>query len=582
MREASRKLTWFLAGAVLLLAACAPAPAPSISSSSSTGRPSGEPGRVKTIVLAVSNAVLVLPVAGSNTTSGGWQSVNELYAQGLVTSDRDVRRPVPRLASSVPSLENGSIEILADGRMKTTFPLRRDVTWHDGTPFSARDLLFTFELAKDPDVPQLNVEATSLMTTVEAPDDYTLVIWWKAPYYQADSIGLRAFWPLPRHLLEQPYRSLDPLGFTNLPYWTTEFVHLGPFRLAEFRAGSEIEFAAYDGYFLGRPKVDRLIVRVFNDEVALYSATLAGSVDILMDNSLGPDLGLDLKDAWDASGAGTVYLGTGTTRFLAPQFDPRVQEAAALLDPQVRRALLFAIDRPATSEVVQHGHREFVANSLLPPGDRMYDAVKAGFAQYAFDPARSRAFFGELGWNPSAEGSLVGPDGRPLSVRLWTTEGGDREIAILADYWKQVGVTVAEQYVIPGARVRDREYRSNYPGFETSAAGYGDSILNRVDSRQSAVPPNYSGTNRGHYINPRLDQLIDGYRQSIGVPDRERAARAISDFTADDLPVLPLYFNPTTPAVRKGIRALDDFNGGAEGAQLFGTFTRNAHEWDVE
>ena len=50
---------------------------------------------------------------------------------------------------------------------------------------------------------------------------------------------------------------------------------------------------------------------------------------------------------------------------------------------------------------------------------------------------------------------------------------------------------------------------------------------------------------------------------------------------ADDLPLLLLYFNPTTPAVRKGVKALDDFQGGAEGAQLYGTFTRNAHEWDI-
>jgi len=82
-------------------------------------------------------------------------------------------------------------------------------------------------------------------------------------------------------------------------------------------------------------------------------------------------------------------------------------------------------------------------------------------------------------------------------------------------------------------------------------------------------------------VNPQLDPLIDGYRQSIGVGDREQAARALSDFLADDLPLLLLYFNPTTPAVRKGVKALDDFQGGAEGAQLYGTFTRNAHEWDI-
>jgi peptide/nickel transport system substrate-binding protein len=573
-----RNAGWLLVGALLVLAACAPPSTPARGDTAASA--SGASARAKTINLAVTNAVLVLPIAGSNTTSGGWQSVNELYAQGLVTSDRDVRRPVPRLAARVPTLDDGSIEVLADGRMKTTYPLRRDVTWHDGTPFTARDLLFTFELVKDPNVPQLSLEASTQMSAAEAPDDYTFVIYWKAPYNQADSIGLRAFWPLPRHLLEQPYRTLDPLGFVNLPFWTTDYIHLGPFRLSEFRAGVEIEFLAYDAYFLGRPKVDRVIVKVFNDEVALYSAALAGSVDVLMDNSLGADLGLDLKDAWDKSGAGIVHLGTGTTRFLAPQFDPNILEAAALLDPRVRRALMAGIDRAATSEVVQHGHREFAANSLLPPGDRLYDAVKDGFARFAYDPARAQTALSEIGWSPGPDGTLLGSGGQRFIVKLWTTEGGDREIAVIGDYLKQVGV-VAEQFVIPGARVRDREYRSNYPGFETSAAGYGDSILNRVDSRQSALPPNFSGTNRGHYLNPRLDQLIDQYRQSVTVPDQERAIRAISDVMAEDLPLMLLYFNPTTPAVRKGIKALDDFRGGAEGAQLYGTFTRNAHEWDV-
>ena len=293
------KTSLFITCAALVLAGCAPSSAPTQGSGGTSG---ASEGRMKTIVLAVSNAVLVLPTPGSNTTAGGWQSVNELYAQGLVTSDVDVHRPVPRLASSVPSLENGSIEILSDGRMKTTYPLRRDVTWHDGTPFTARDLIFTFELVKDPNVPQLSLEASTQMSAVEAPDDYTFVIYWRAPYSMGDSVGLRAFWPLPRHLLEHPYRTLDPLGFVNQPFWTTEYVHTGPFRLAEFRAGVDLEFTAYDAYFLGRPKVDRVIVRVFNDEVALYSAALAGSVDVMMDNSLSAELGLELKDTWDRSG----------------------------------------------------------------------------------------------------------------------------------------------------------------------------------------------------------------------------------------------------------------------------------------
>src|SRR6266542_4380755 len=87
---------WLIAAAIAVVA-CGPQAAPSqrdgVSPSGSQG------GRQKTVVLGISNDVKVMPMLGSNTTAGGWQSVNELYAQGLVTSDRDVRRPVPRLAA---------------------------------------------------------------------------------------------------------------------------------------------------------------------------------------------------------------------------------------------------------------------------------------------------------------------------------------------------------------------------------------------------------------------------------------------------------------------------------------------------
>jgi hypothetical protein len=59
------------------------------------------------------------------------------------------------------------------------------------------------------------------------------------------------------------------------------------------------------------------------------------------------------------------------------------------------------------------------------------------------------------------------------------------------------------------------------------------------------------------------------------------AIRAISELMAEELPLMLLYFNPTTPAVRKGVKAFDDFRGSAEASRLFGTLSRNTHEWDV-
>jgi peptide/nickel transport system substrate-binding protein len=571
-----------LALVILMAAGCGPTEAPGAGGPRQGDSSGQRTGGQRTLTIGINGSVDALSIMGSSTTSGGWQSVNELHSQGLVTADRDVQRPVPRLATQVPSFDNGGIELLADGRMKTTYPLRRDVTWHDGAPFTAQDMVFGYELNADRTMPFLNRDAIQEMAAVEAPDDHTVVITWRAPYFQGDSVGLRALWPHPRHILEEPYRTRDRQAFINLPYWTSDYIHLGPFRLSQFSAGESLTFQAYDGYFLGRPKIDRVIIRTYNDETALYAATIAGAVDMLMDNSLGPDLGLALKEEWDRSGQGTVYIGTGTTRFLASQFDPAVQQLPAALDPRVRQALTYAIDRRAISEVVQRGHGELVANAILPPGDRMYDAVRDGFATYSYDPTRARTMLGQLGWTPGPDGVLVGADGRRFLTSLWTTEGGDTEIAVIADFWKQVGVQ-AEQYIVAGAIVRDREARTKYPGFETSARGSGDSILSRFDSRTAAVAANqYSGGNRGGYRNPEMDQLIDRYRQSVNERDLAQAARAISNLVAEDLPVSLLYYNPTTPSVRKGIRALEDFPGGAEASRLYGTFTRNAHLWVME
>ena len=93
----------------------------------------------------------------------------------------------------------------------------------------------------------------------EAPDPTTFVINWKQPYYMADAIGLRAFWPMPAHLLEEDFNTLilgqkDAAAFLAKPYWTTAYIHVGPFKLVQFTPGEDVIFDAVPDYFLGRPK----------------------------------------------------------------------------------------------------------------------------------------------------------------------------------------------------------------------------------------------------------------------------------------------------------------------------------------
>ena len=91
-------------------------------------------------------------------------------SEGLVTSDTNSRAPVGRLAERVPSLSDGSIAILPDGRMRVQFALRKGVTWQDGTPFTADDMLFAYKVGGPDGIPQYLNGAVPFISSLEAPD----------------------------------------------------------------------------------------------------------------------------------------------------------------------------------------------------------------------------------------------------------------------------------------------------------------------------------------------------------------------------------------------------------------------------
>ncbi len=578
------------AAALLFVSACASSSPSQSAQRTTASQPERQAGVRKVINLALLTVIDGFSIAASSTTSGGGLSYIEIHSQALFTADKTTGRPIPRLLTELPTIQNGGLQLTPDGKMISTYKLRPDAKWADGAPFTSKDLLFTYKTVKDPNLPIIDTGPSQLMESVSAPDDHTFVVNWSQPYYMADSIGLRAFWPLPAHLLESHYTNLiegqkDINAFLALPYWSSEYVHIGPFRLTEFTPQVQASFDAIDNYFLGKPKVDRIVVKQFGDTSTIVAGILAGAIDMTMESVLRGEQAQELKRRWDADGGGKVYIGTGTTQFVSIQFDRSVQGyQPALQDKRVRQALYHAIDREAYAETIAGGITGTAAHAMLPPDNPLYPHVKDAWKlRYPYDGSQSTPLMEQAGWRQGPDGLLVNASGERLHLETRATADGEARAPIIADMWKKIGIE-PEIVIVPAVRVRDREYRQQFPGGEVTARGSQDAILTRLECNEQPTPQNrFSGNNRGHWCNADYERLVNSYRTDLREEGRAQAFKDIQSLVLEELPILLLNWEVSPAVVRKGVTAYeDDFAGGSEAGRIYGTYSRNAHEWDIK
>src|SRR5207247_2180501 len=98
------------------------------------------------LTIGITGAIQGMAIAGTSSPVGGWTAMVEIHSDGLVTTDVNNPRALGRLAERVPALDDGSITLAPDGRMRVVFNLRKGITWQDGAPFTAQDLVFSYQL----------------------------------------------------------------------------------------------------------------------------------------------------------------------------------------------------------------------------------------------------------------------------------------------------------------------------------------------------------------------------------------------------------------------------------------------------
>lgn len=469
--------------------------------------------------------------ADLNTIIPGSGAIARLVSSGLTVTNEDGVR-VPQLAEAVPTTENGLWRVLSDGRMETTWKIRQGTRWHDQQPFTSTDLAFTARVRQDRELPLFSTNAFTLVDAVETPDAQTVLVKWKQPFIDANTLFGDS--PLPTHVLERVHIEAKDT-FEQVPYWTEAFVGSGPFKVKEFSAGSYVLLEAFDQYVLGEPKIHEIEVRFIPDGTTLIANILSGVVQLTFGaRNLSYEEAAQAREQWRE---GTVVPNSRSTVFLFPQFvNPNPQ---VLLNVDFRRALMHAMDREELANTFQGG-LSAVPHGYLSPDVAEYQEIQPAVIRYDYDPRRTAQLIEGVGLTRDPEGFYRDATGvRPVvEVRTTTLSENNKIMLSVADYWQRSGVAT-EPHTVPQARAQEGEYRAAFPGYEIVRQGDGKGMLTNLHSSRARLPSNNfrgtGGTNYPRYQNPEFDVLVDRYTTTIPWPERMNVAREIIRWATDQV-----------------------------------------------
>jgi peptide/nickel transport system substrate-binding protein len=380
-----------------------------------------------------------------------------------------------------------SWEVSDDGTV-WDLELRDDVTFHDGTPFTAEAVVFTVERILDEATESPIRGGFTFIESVEATGEHAVRITTAQPTPLAEHYFSELL-IVPPHVFEAEGAE----AFGRSPVGT------GPYRVTEWQRDVVLDLEAYQDHWRGAPDVAEVEFRPVPEAITRVSALQAGEADLV--TQVPPNLAPVLESAPEVelapvAGARAIYVGINVTG-----------GHEALANPNVRRALNLAVDVEGIVEGILAG-RATPTTTFLTGVDFGYsDAV----SPYAYDPDRARELLAEAGWDEGLELTLQSPNGRYV---------GDAQVAqAVAEQLQQVGVDLNLEIREYGAYVGDL-FSGNAP--DLYLIGWGNAPL---DADFILYPLLRTGELLSYYSDPALDALLDEGRSTVD-RDERRAAYA--------------------------------------------------------
>jgi len=412
-----------------------------------------------------------------------------------------------------------------------TFHLRRDAQFHDGHPFDADDVRFTYEAIVEPKNASPRVSSFEPVKAIEIVDAHTVRVVYKRLY--APAIVEWVSMPiLPEHLMNAAAleREMDRRGITGAAREQFSLrqsetgqqpVGTGPFRFVRWQRDELVELARFDDYWKGPAEFEQIFFRTIPDPVTQELEFRAGAVDVY--GAQPHQVARYRKDARYRA----VSTVTNTYSYIAYNLRrPLFQDA------RVRRALAMAIDVDSLIENVLYGEAERVSGPYY--ASTVFYNPETPLVPY--DPEGAKRLLAEAGYVPGRDGILQ-KDGERLAFKLITNNGNPARRAIMTiaqDAWKKLGIDVVtqafewtvflEEFVNPG------QFDAIVLGWSGGAL---DPDLFQIwhSSQAGRYQLNFNG-----YRNPEADRLIEQIRVEYDPEVRLALAHRLHDLIARDQP----------------------------------------------
>lgn len=475
------------------------------------------------VTASIGDASTLVPILASDSSS---QDICGLVFNGLVRYDKDLNLE-GELAESW-DIEEGGLVII--------FHLRRNVRWHDGQPFTARDVEFTYRKLIDPNVKTPYSGDFERVKSLEVIDNHTIKVTYKEPF----SPGLSSWgmWIIPKHILEN--QDLDNTKFSRNPVGT------GPYKFKEWKTGEKIVLVSSRDYYEGRPYINRYIYRIIPDQATTFLELQTQGVD---------EVGLTPLQY--ARQTDTPFFKKYYRKYKYPSFgytylgfnlkDPR------FADRRVRLAIDYAIDKAEIIKGVLLGLGR-VSTGPFPPESWAYNKE---VRPVPYDPKKARQLLKEAGWEDRDGDGWLDKDGRRFKFVLMTNQGNDpRKMSAeiiqrrLREIGMDVEIRIIEWATFLSEFIDKRKFDAVVMGWGLSRDPDCYDIWH--SSKQRPGEFNFIG-----YESREVDSLLEAGRREFDREKRKEIYNKIHRMIFDDHPCVFLYVPDALPVVHARFKGIE-------------------------